>query len=491
MRILEIALILAVAAAAAVLLRGRGARTPSGRALAILAAAAAIAQFAFEGIRWQMLPVFAAAAILLAWQGIGGPAIWRNAGPRPLGLVGGLVGALLAAMGAALAWALPVPALPAPGGPYQVGTITFHWIDTAREEAYLPTPGRAPRELMVQVWHPAAPPTGERPAPWLPDVRKWSQAVGERLGVPGFLFNHLPLTRGHAYWGAPVAEGGPFPVVLYSHGWTGFRAIASDQAEELASQGYIVFAPDHPYGAMATAYPDGRVALNNPAALPSRDETPPETWQAAIEQLAATYAADLAFVLDQAERMAEGGIPSYLGPHLDLSRVGVYGHSTGGAAAVLLAMQDARVKALLGQDVWAEPIPDESLDTPLPVPLLFIDSELWVWPANADRVERLFVNAAHDARHYQIAGAAHGDFTLFPLLSPLAGFSENRGVIDARRVLELNREALVAYFDWYLRELPAPLLDDPAGRYHELTVRERFKAESWREETDETPGEAG
>lgn len=46
-----------------------------------------------------------------------------------------------------------------------------------------------------------------------------------------------------------------------------------------------------PAGALVTVLADGRVALNNPAALP--DDAPDDVYQHASEQLEATYAADV------------------------------------------------------------------------------------------------------------------------------------------------------------------------------------------------------
>src|SRR5436190_20600938 len=44
--------------------------------------------------------------------------------------------------------------LPAPSGPYPVGTTIVHWIDPSRGEP-MAKDARARRELMVQIWYPA------------------------------------------------------------------------------------------------------------------------------------------------------------------------------------------------------------------------------------------------------------------------------------------------------------------------------------------------
>ena len=46
-----------------------------------------------------------------------------------------------------------VPQLPAPTGPYRVGTLTMHLVDRSRPDPLVPT--KPVRELMVQLWYPA------------------------------------------------------------------------------------------------------------------------------------------------------------------------------------------------------------------------------------------------------------------------------------------------------------------------------------------------
>src|SRR3989304_8533997 len=43
---------------------------------------------------------------------------------------------------------------PAPTGPYQVGRITRHWVDTSRDEL-LSEIENDQRELLVRIWYPA------------------------------------------------------------------------------------------------------------------------------------------------------------------------------------------------------------------------------------------------------------------------------------------------------------------------------------------------
>src|SRR3982074_1207792 len=49
---------------------------------------------------------------------------------------------------------IAIPKLPAPSGPFGIGRVAYHWIDSARADDESRDPG-APRELMIYLWYPA------------------------------------------------------------------------------------------------------------------------------------------------------------------------------------------------------------------------------------------------------------------------------------------------------------------------------------------------
>ncbi len=173
--------------------------------------------------------------------------------------------------------------------------------------------------------------------------------MARRLNFPPFLVRHIDLVHTHSYEDAPiltVAE--PFPVVTFSHGYLGLRSQNTWQMEELASQGYVVVAPNHTYGAVLTVFPDGRVifGLTEPP-----DDLPITTaGRLGIRQ----WAADTQFILDQlACWQAEPG--HFLNGRLDLDRLGIFGHSMGGGAALQTVFNGVPCRALLLLDPWLKP----------------------------------------------------------------------------------------------------------------------------------------
>ena len=435
--------------------------------LPFAALAVVLAQVVLEGERWQMVPLYAAVVLLAALNGI---RLLRHS-TRPAGgwrrWAGLLAGAVVLVVASAPPVLFPVPRLPDPGGPSKIGTTTFQWTDTSRLEAYTPAPDDQ-RKLMVQVWYPALPAAGATTAPWMDRLDIVGPHIATYLHLPPFFLDHAGLVATNDYADAPPdPASGPYPVVIYSHGWNGFRAINLNQGEALASRGYIAVAVDHTYGAMVTAFADGQVALNNPDALPSN--VPDDVYQKATEQLEATYAADLSFTLDQLALVNAGVIPGPLTGQLDLTRVGIYGHSTGGGATVVLCAADPRCKAALGMDPWVGPVPQPVIAAGLTQPFLAMMSQTWSTPANSALVDTLLAAGSGDSAKMTIAGTAHYDFTMLPLLTPLAPALGLKGPINGERGMQVITDYLVAFFDRYLKDTGAV---DRTG-YPEVTYEVR------------------
>ncbi len=426
---------------------------PAGRGLALvfsgLAFISLLLHGIFEGPRWQMIPlyVFTVALALIAVR----PLFVRTAATRSrrtvLWVILGLVVLALFSVPPIL---MPVPTFPDPGGPNKVGTRTFYWEDPSRTEQYAPTPG-GPRRMMVQVWYPADPQPGDQLAPWLDHLDIAGKALAEQNGLPPQLAGYLKLARTNSYVDAPLVAGSQrFPVLVFSHGWAGIRTQNTYQMEMLASHGYIVVAPDHTYGAAISVFPDGEVAMNNPDAIPSSD-LPDEEYSRVAQQLGQTWTGDLRFVLDQVERLDAGEIVSPFAGRLDLSEVGVFGHSTGGGAAVETCWEDARCKAALAEDAWLVPYSRQMVQEGLDVPLLLMNSEHWHSNGNQPLVDALVENTQADLYRETIAGTVHYDFTDVPGFSPLAKAVGLAGSMPAREVEAIVNEGTLAFFDHYLK----------------------------------------
>ncbi len=418
----------------------------------LLFLAVAALQAAIESPRWQLYPLYLTPLFVFAIAVTKG---W----PRRFAQTAAL---LLALLGGVLGYALPVFELPRVAQP--LGTFNHFYTDPSRTEAYAPTPG-GPRQFIAQYWYPADPAdiADKTPEPWSPEIVAFGRELAASQGLPTFLLDHLALTTSNAYRDAQPADGGRLPVVLYSHGWTGFRTIALSEIERIAAAGFIVIAPDHTYGAAGTVFPDGTVVLNNPSAMPAKNSP---TRQQGIEQLVDSYAGDLRHLLDQLPKLDSGEIPSPLKGRIDLTRIGVFGHSTGGAAVVEAAKQDDRIKAIAGLDIWCEPVSPNLRDLPRAMPIASVRSQNWHdnrGDIDRDVLYQILASFSGPKYDLYLADSQHADFTIVPLLSPMVRhlLPGQRGTLPVADTIESVDAFLTAFFQQSLHpesgvELPTP-----------------------------------
>ncbi|MEV7392697.1 MULTISPECIES: acetylhydrolase [unclassified Streptomyces] len=361
------------------------------------------------------------------------------------------------------AWAAPAApgpvrlTLPAPTGPYPVGTVALHLVDTSRPDP-VTGPGHH-RELMASVWYPA------RCVERYPQARWTSPAVTRALlatagGFPADVAV-APLTAGHE--GAPVGRtGGRLPVVVFSHGAHDHRSDTTIVVQELASHGYVVVTVDHTYDAFSE-FPDGRltVPLDRPAL------TPPD------------FATDIRFVLDRVEDLAAGRnpdveqrpLPAGLPGALDLDRIGMYGWSKGATATTFVMSEDRRVRAGLSFDGPMQPMITTDLDRPFM--MMTAEFTRAAQPSAAE-----FWSHLRGWRlNVQAEGAVHSSYCdvqfLIPQLAPAVGMSDADlqswiGTLDPARAVRIQQAYPLAFFDLHLRHRPGRLLDGPSPAFPEV-----------------------
>jgi alpha-beta hydrolase superfamily lysophospholipase len=140
-----------------------------------------------------------------------------------------------------------------------------------------------------------------------------------------FLIQELPV---QVYVDAPVAEDGPFGVVLYSHGASGHPSYYINTLAHTASWGYVVAAPNHPSRNLAAA------ATGTGADAATTD----------VEDLTNTVETLNALNADPDD-------PFHM--TMDTDRLAAAGHSAGGGAISRMAMAGevagTRLSTIIGQ----------------------------------------------------------------------------------------------------------------------------------------------
>ncbi|MDX1991388.1 MAG: hypothetical protein SF029_03310, partial [bacterium] len=315
---------------------------------------------------------------------------------------------------------------PEPTGAYAVGRVERTWIDPSREEVFTASPDDL-REVSAYIWYPAV--DDDAPvASWLNPVL--APVYSEQFGLPLEMVAELVTVHARSDAGVAVSET-PFPVLIMSHGNSWFPELYTTLAESLASHGYVVIGVRHTYNAAAALLTDGTVVRPVPAADATGFTIPPNATQLDIlemsdrhaQGLLAVQVGDLRFVLDQAERM--NADDPVLAGSLDLSHVGVFGHSFGGAAAIDALLADERfdAAALIDGSLYS----DMSAGRDRPILALFAvvtlsgpnEAELASLGLNPDELERLtsilgrvrtLVEASPGSVLVSVAGAQHINF---------------------------------------------------------------------------------
>ena len=326
----------------------------------------AVAQGLVEGPRWQMVPAYALTALCLLVSMSNKAAHSSGIAERfQLPQLVAVLGMAWLAVAVALPMLMPVFGFPTPGGPYAIGSVTTHWVDDSRVEAFAADP-KARRQLMVQVWYPAqADPSAPRVG-YMADADALTAALARVQNIPAFVFGHFKYVTTNARSAVAVAAGqARYPVLLFLEGATGFRQMNAFQVEHLVSHGYIAVAIDQP-GAAAVVFPDGHLAVGltvpqfrsmvDPSYMPVGTQASrtglllPNGNTLTDNSIIPYLAQDVSFTLDRLVALNLADPAGILTGRLDLQPIGVFGVSLGGIVAGEACRRDPRLQACLVMD---------------------------------------------------------------------------------------------------------------------------------------------
>jgi dienelactone hydrolase len=426
-----------------------------------------------EGYRWQMVPAYFVAVALPVYE-----IAHRLGNFQALYLFGSAI-VLLILASIVLSTILPVFELPALTGLNKVGTQTRHLIDRSRVDPLSDHEG-GPRELMIQIWYPAAEDARGQFAPY------------REKSITTFRSAHFSLVKTNSILGVPLSKGERFPVLLYTPSWSGIRTECTFQVEELASHGYVVVGIDHPYSSKAVAFPDGRIARRKFVGEEDySSEAAVDSFLKTADQQIRLRTQDARFVLDVLERLNESDPERLLTGSLDLTRVGIFGFSLGGGTSAETCWLDRRFKA--GLDMGGL-IAGESMKQGTFAPFFFIFEGMYAVPPYAlganissltpsKRRDIEFTRKQFDRMKSSLSKfggywmtITHPEFCDSPFFSPLRRSSANPTEI-ARVINKYAR----AFFDKYLKNVDQPLLDHPTLEIPEVRLEVWTSASATRE----------
>ena len=270
------------------------------------------------------------------------------------------------------------------------------------------------------------------------------------------------------FWYPDNADG-TYPLLVFSHGAYGIKASNSSTYTELASHGYVVVSIDHPYHSFYTASDDGTVTMISKEFMQEFNNANKEGMYTAegiyglIQKWMKIRTDDMNLVIYTILTQSKGnGNAMY--KLINTDKIGLFGHSMGGAASVWLGRERDDISAVVNIDapLFSELKYNKEIDDLVAsgevytTPLLNIYSDdVWV---QLDTSSTYAANKVIDANsteaytvHFQ--GAKHLSLTDLSLFSPLLANMLQGGIadIDPYYCIETQNKIILEFFDHVLK----------------------------------------
>jgi predicted dienelactone hydrolase len=387
----------------------------------------------------------------------------------------------LVVLGAAPFAQTPTFELPAPTGKSAIGTTRWVVTDASRDEIF--APGKK-HDIEVIAWYPSSGATrvpGAISAPYIRDSMEEVLSFA-RLARLGDAFNGLEWVQTHATIdAAPATSPARLPVILFQHGYTGLPSSHTALMEDLASHGWAVLNLIHPYEATGAILADGTVVTFTDEKNAMRsgimdvlNEWGPEggtmekivaaTDDAEKEKLMREYLSalkktdqvvrrwtlDAKYALDH---LPKEGAAGRIAARLDLTRLGVAGHSMGGVAGAGFCVEDRRCKAALNLD--GIPQYGTMIDTPLPAPFLMVYSGR---AGRAGASDIVYKRSASKYYRVDVKDTLHLDFTDMNFWGGPLRQRGAYGKIGPARAAEITRLIVREFFGQEILKQPSAFL---------------------------------
>lgn len=420
--------------------------------------------------RWQMFPLY---SVIFFQTKIFIPAVTLQ--KKRLKLLG--VVAILSSLIVGLLF--PVFTFPTPSGIYTVGTKSFHLIDENRYETFTDAPDDQ-RELMLKVWYPSDSDSGSAEPYW--SEKSVGRLVSKSMSLPFFIFDHLALVKTNSYPFTAVSQRRKsFPVLIFSHGYQSIIAQNTILMEELASNGYIVISVGHSYDAAGIIFPNGEIKRSDTAAynklweretkfadlyLSARKTDDVEKKRSLLKQFSdsvgihkeniAIRVGDIKFVLDKLPELNK----EFAGK-IELDKIGVLGHSYGGATMAETCVNENRIKAGINLDGFQHGSLIDGGEIHQPFMIFY--------NGNSHKMnDFMYENVLSALTVLQLDSSRHFDFTDFPILSPLTALMGITGKNSSRKTFDIINSYTLAFFNKHLKGEEDDLLSGETELYPEV-----------------------
>ena len=272
------------------------------------------------------------------------------------------------------------------------------------------------------------------------------------------------------------------PLVIFSHGAFGYYQSNTSTYMELASHGYVVVSLDHPYHSFFTKDTAGKTITVDPEffksamSIGSSDALESEVYDITSKWMELRIS-DMNFVLDE---LIEAGKDNALSDAwffdekdkniltsvlkaTDFDKIGLMGHSMGGATAVTVGRR-ADVSAVI--DIDGTMLGEEKgvvdgvvivNEEPYETPLLAIaneehhQSEIEAAENSYAYANNVIMKNARCGYETYFKNAGHMNFTDLPLISPVIANMLGTGSVDPGKCIDTMNGIILRFYDCYLK----------------------------------------
>jgi hypothetical protein len=436
-----------------------------------------------NGIRWPMLPAFLIGIYFISKAFFNKPS--KHGVAFRIIKWTGVITLLL------LAWSLPTIfplfRLPKLTGPYPVASKWLYLIDSTREETITANP-RDRRELMTKIWYPTNTQAGLQDSYLLKSERI---GFARKYGLPSWTLSYLSKIKTNVTINGEIATGS-FPVLIFSHGYESPATNYYSFLAEMASHGFIIANINHTYESTASEFPNGQVKYNNDSFSIAHNLNPKMielawsstekfskakndlerleivrelTNQYSGSEIVRRWANDISFVIDQLELInSTEGSPFYA--KMNLSQLGAFGHSLGGAAAGQALIYDNRLQAATN---WDGAQFGDVMDTVFQKPFMSLSHSGTLktgFEINPQVYHRKSKSWFYDVT---VEGTGHSNYSDTPYWVTLKLINE-AGTIDTDRSVSIINKATLTFFEQHLLHKPNTV-DNLSSELKELRIK--------------------
>jgi dienelactone hydrolase len=425
--------------------------------LVILTIILAIVQYFLTGLYWQNIPIYFLIVLLISKA-----LVMKTTGPSIQTKFFQII-LLLLVLASAGTWStfLPIPTLTEPQGQFKTGTSIFRLIDNDRDEQITSDPNDK-RNVVIQAWYPTVDDATGGHSIYLDGMDNLPEKISI---IPSFLLDHYDQIKTNGVLNAPISKAqNQWPVIIFLTGNGATRSLYTSITSGLASHGFVVLAIDHPYEAAITQLANGEIVTT----IEARQKDDPDLLKFMKARLDLRVA-DVSFVINQL--FDSKAFPDSFSLSLNQKRIGIAGHSLGGASGAATMAVDSRIKAAANIDgtLYGElPEPFE------PRPYLLLESN----KQDKERLVRYESGNQQLFKHfrgglrYEIIAADHYSFTDAPLFLALPTRMLAGQVLGFGNIPDKTHRAtveiLATFFKSALQD-KLPDIDPVVARYKGIT----------------------